>query len=129
MLLGCAGPQGRSFEAQVQSTGRVQLAGWARVHGEIMIYPNQLANKQHRLYPSCISGHFGSRGTDTLRAYDRKWVSVVGTLYEYDALPNDDNPLFERKLLDGITIPNFCLGRKVLLLERVEAIREPDSQR
>ena len=60
-----------------------------------------------------------------LRSYDRNRVAIVGTLYDFAELPNDeDTPVLRDKLLDGVTIPNFCFGEKVLLLRSIRYARD-----
>jgi hypothetical protein len=123
----CAAPVvSPTFEAKVQSTGLVDLSGWARVHGEMMLYPSKEANLAHDLYPRCISGNLGRSAKNSLRMYDGKWVRISGILYDYEYLPTDEeNPLFKYKLLDGVTIPNYCLGKKVIFLRSVRIITQP----
>ncbi len=112
-----------SFSESLESKSQVQLTGWARVHGELMLYPTRASFESHDRYPNCISGRFSVEGPEDLDEYDGKRVTVRGTLYDYDSLPNDDAPLLQRKLINGLTIPNFCFGKRVLLLSSIKITR------
>lgn len=119
----CASGKGLSpadFAVQVKGSGPVRITGWARLRGEIMVFPSRQAMQQKSRYPACVSGVFQDQASRELAQYDGKKVIITGDLVRFDTLTDEDAPLLRRKVLAGSVIPNFCFGENVLLIRSIE---------
>ena len=126
-LMSCSSPKpsttGLGFVEQLSQSGKVQLTGWMRVSGEALIYETQDRMQSRAKYPYCVSGVFERHDPSKIAPYDGLRVIVVGTLFEFDSLKDDDSPVIPRKMLGGSVIANFCDGSKVLLMETVQVAK------
>jgi hypothetical protein len=107
------------FSNKIQKLGDVQLTGWARLRGELIIYADRNSMEKQLKYPRCVSGVFSNQSKRKLSSYDGRDVNVSGTLVRYANLQNEDNSVLPRKVLFGSIIPNFCFGDKVLLIKNI----------
>lgn len=109
-----------SFDQLTRVGGKVRLVAWARVKGEILLFPNELAMRNLDSYPNCVSAKLRGDRADNLEKYDRHKVAITGQVVTYSNLKNDGEPLFGRRILDGETAPNACLGDIVILLDSIK---------
>jgi hypothetical protein len=122
-LASCASAQTRApseFSAQVKGEGDIELKGWLRLRGEVMLFSTREAMRSSLNYPDCISGVFSDHIAQDLSQFDGKRVIVTGKLYRYDTLDEEEVPILKRKVLSGSVIPNFCFGDNVLLIKHIE---------
>jgi hypothetical protein len=110
---------GSSFEQAVSGKGAVDLTGWARLKGELMIYSNRESLTDGLRFPRCISGVFAEQEKMDLSAYDGKLVTVTGTLFRYADLPDEQRPVLQRKMLSNSVVLNFCFGANVILIKTI----------
>jgi hypothetical protein len=111
-------PQRADFIREVSGAGRVHLVGWVRLSGEFEIYSDRAALKAFDRFPNCISAVFSDQYERKDRStFDGKKAAVVGDLFDYEQLPEEDRPALPRRMLSDVIIPNACFGSKVLLLK------------
>ena len=125
LLLGCVSrpvsSANASFTNKVSMSGKIQLKGWARLHGEFEIYSDRESFDHELKFPNCISGVFSDQAERTnLSQYDGKLITVIGELFRYADLPDEDRPVVPRKLLADSVIPNWCYGSNVLLIKSIK---------
>jgi hypothetical protein len=108
-----------SFAEKVSGRGAVQITGWAKLQGELMIYSDRKSMDTALKFPHCISGVFNNQAEMNLSEYDGKRVSITGILYEYSNLSDENRPLLQRKMLGHSVVPNFCFGLNVLLIKTI----------
>ena len=111
------------FATRVKGTGTVNLTGWLRLRGEVMLFVSPEAMQSKLRYPDCISGVFKDHASRKLPEFDGKKVIISGQLFKYDSLGDEDAPLLQRKVLAGSVIPNFCFGENVLLISEIKKAR------
>lgn len=111
------------FATQLQGKGEVNLTGWVRLWGEVMLYVSREAMQSKLHYPSCISGVFKNQADQTLSGIDGKKVVISGQLYKFSSLSEEDAPLLQREVLGGSVIPNCCFGENVLLVRKIDLAR------
>jgi hypothetical protein len=114
----------RAFEETVSGHGSIQLTGWAKLRGELMIYPDRESMDAALRYPKCISGVFNDQADTKLSEYDGKLVKITGVLYKYSDLTNEQRPLLQRKMLGNSVVPNFCFGSNVLLIKTISLVSD-----
>ena len=114
----------RAFVEEVSGHGAVQLTGWAKLKGELMIYSDRESLDTASKFPHCISGVFSNQAERNLSAYDGKRVRITGMLYVYGDLPDEQRPLLQRKMLGNSVIPNFCFGTNVILIKTIGLVSD-----
>jgi len=125
-LLSCASPPASGdldFAERISQTGRIEVTGWLRVRGEALIYSDQNHMRARSHYPYCVSGVLEHHDPSMISQYDNQPVTVIGELFSYDLLPDEDSPLIPRKTLRGSVVSNFCNGKNVILIEFIEPAR------
>lgn len=83
-----------------------------------MFYQTRSDMNSQNKYPRCISGVSANHNPNLFKKINGKMVHVYGKLFIYSELPSE-NYLIGRKLLSGSVVPNFCLGKFVLLVSNV----------
>lgn len=109
-----------SFYSQIQQPGQVELAGWARLQGEIMLYSSRFDLEEENRYPACISGVFENHNPENLSIFDNQYVTLFGEVIKYSSLSYENRPVLPRRVLLNNVIPNFCFGEYVLLIYEIE---------
>ena len=117
----------RVFVEEVSGRGAVQLVGWAKLQGELMIYSDRKSMDAKSKFPHCISGVFENQTDVKLARYDGKRVRITGELYKYSDLPDEERPVLQRKMLANSVVPNFCFGSNVLLIETISLVSDSRS--
>lgn len=118
----CMSPQVKApsdFVAQIKGAGEVNLTGWLRLRGEVMLFVNQEAMHSNLRYPYCISGVFPDQAERNISYFDGKKVIIYGELFKYESLDSEDASILQRKLLAGSVVPNFCFGERVILIHKI----------
>ncbi|MEA1647423.1 hypothetical protein UAJ10_00140 [Nitrospirillum sp. BR 11164] len=115
-----AGDANGDFARKIAGRGTIQIRGWARLRGELMIFDSTASRDGKVSFPHCISGVFTNQAAIDLSFFDGKLVQVTGQIFKYDDLKLEDSPLLPRKTLAGSIVPNFCFGSNVLLIESLE---------
>jgi hypothetical protein len=111
-----------AFVETVAGSGTVRLTGWAKLSGELEIYPDHESLDRALRFPNCISGVFRDQYQRDLSAYDRKHVTVIGELFIYSDLPYEDRPAIPRRMLSDRVILNMCFGQNVLLIKSIKIV-------
>jgi len=117
------------FQSKISGKGEVKFTGWAKLSGEFIIYEDAESMSHFAKFPHCISGVFSDQYEIKDRsAYDGKFVTVTGKLFEYSQLPEDDSLGLPRKMLGGSVITNFCFGSNVLLIKTMKLASTSDGK-
>src|ERR1700722_15983700 len=85
------------FIDKVASKGSVRLIGGAKLSGEFEIYSDYQSLEARARFPNCISAVFSDQyARRDLSTYDGRLVSVVGDLFTYQELPDEDRAILPR---------------------------------
>jgi hypothetical protein len=101
---------------------RVSISGWARVHGEVMLFDTRDAMVK-RDYQHCISGLPAHGLLSDLSQFDGEHVSITARIVNLKSLPDEDEVILQRKLLNGHVISDFCLKDHVLSIYSISKLR------
>jgi hypothetical protein len=114
------------FASKVSGRGYVEVTGWLRMAGEMMLYADQAALEKDLRYPYCISGVFQDQYKMDFSKFDGNRVLISGDLLDYDTLEYEKvrTELAPRKAISDTVVPNFCFGQNVFL---AKAIRLADA--
>ena len=118
ILAGCV----TGKQQRLATDGATTLTGWARVRGEVMVYKTResmLAWDQ----ANCVSG-IPTRGSlENWLRFDGQRVTITGSIVKYDALPSEDTPILQRKILNGVVVSDFCLKDEVVSIKSITISR------
>jgi len=108
------------FSEAINRKDPVRFVAWARVKGEIMLFPNKESMLNRAYFPRCISGLMMNDNNKDLIKYDRKKLIITGIVVEFMDLKLDSTlSFFPRRLIGNTIIPDFCQGSKVIIIEKI----------
>jgi hypothetical protein len=118
------------FVQKVQKTGPVELTGWVRLFGEVVLYPEaeamqKEANAQATEFPLCVSGVFPDQEEriDSLKQFDKRKVIIKGEVVDFYSL-RAERGFLPRKMIGDSVVINNCFGKNVLRIESMEFARD-----
>lgn len=100
----------------------VELEGYVKYAGEILLFDSREAAKQSLIYPYCISANFPSTATAETRAFDRKRVKVSGRLFQDHRVEPEPNTIQTYAVIEGTPFKNWCLGPYVLKIDEITVL-------
>lgn len=112
-----------TFDQQLDPGTRVELKGWLTTRGEFRLFVSKNAMRRKARYPECVSGVMEGHRAASFQKLQGKHVTVIGTVWDYESLPEEQAPVVARKKLGNSIITNWCFGPKVLLVDRIDELR------
>jgi hypothetical protein len=102
---------------------QVEMEGWVRFHGEILLFDSRSAMKIGLVYPYCISASGSPSVLFRGKALDKQHVRVSGTLRRYPQGTDDPATISTSTTINGMWFKNWCFGPYVLEIDDLTLLR------